>query len=197
MARTRDGPSLRVCHRRSRSPKRKTPLRPRPEPKTLRRAITVGGEESFGVEGYTLAPEQEGGAIDTQAGSHPFHVTGSFTVKQTSRVWFVAMRNSASARTPKPEQFILRASTSLSVAVVVMGRRGSTVVGGLGGVPCAVARSRAPRSGIDRALSQGADAAASGSLAASANSHGVRVPITSPLNRLRLPYTTHVVSTAP
>ena len=48
---------------------------------SLKRAISIG-EPSFGVSGYEVRPEEEGGAPATQAGSHPFQVTGSFTVNQ-------------------------------------------------------------------------------------------------------------------
>jgi hypothetical protein len=68
--------------------------------KTLRRAITVGGEESFGIEGYTLVPEEEGGGLDTQAGSHPFQVTGSFTVKQTGKADPVVLPKELNGKLP-------------------------------------------------------------------------------------------------
>jgi hypothetical protein len=41
---------------------------------------------SFGVEegGFALVPEEEGGAVDTQAGSHPYQLTTDFALNQTS-----------------------------------------------------------------------------------------------------------------
>ena len=34
----------------------------------------------YGVESYEVSPEEEGGAPDTQAGSHPFQLTSTFTL---------------------------------------------------------------------------------------------------------------------
>ena len=50
-------------------------------PKTVRRPVKYSSEEvPFGIDDYELAPENAGGGVDTQAGSHPFETT--FTVDQ-------------------------------------------------------------------------------------------------------------------
>jgi len=46
---------------------------------TLSRALRISEEPApYGVEDYDFRTENEGGALDTQAGSHPFQVTGTF-----------------------------------------------------------------------------------------------------------------------
>jgi hypothetical protein len=55
------------------------------KPASIVRPVLVGGEPAkFGVEDYELAPEEEGGIPDTQAGSHPFQLTTTFTLNQTA-----------------------------------------------------------------------------------------------------------------
>jgi|HubBroStandDraft_6_1064221.scaffolds.fasta_scaffold05810_2 hypothetical protein len=51
-------------------------------PASLERPLAVGGPTLFGVEEYSLENENEGGAFDTQAGSHPFQQTTNTAFNQ-------------------------------------------------------------------------------------------------------------------
>jgi hypothetical protein len=52
---------------------------------SIRRPVTVNEEPvPFGIESYELTPEEEGGTPTTQAGKHPYQVTGTLTVNQTA-----------------------------------------------------------------------------------------------------------------
>jgi hypothetical protein len=52
-------------------------------PLSISRPVTVSEQVvPFGVESYEVTPEEEGGAPTTQAGQHPFQVTGTLTVNQ-------------------------------------------------------------------------------------------------------------------
>jgi hypothetical protein len=52
---------------------------------SVSRPVTISEEpEPFGLETYEVTPEEEGGSLVTQAGSHPFQVTGTLTMNQTA-----------------------------------------------------------------------------------------------------------------
>ncbi|HSZ05754.1 MAG TPA: hypothetical protein VK778_11255 [Solirubrobacteraceae bacterium] len=53
----------------------------------IRHPLTVAGAPGeatpFGVEGFELTPEEVGGAVDAQAGSHPFQFTTTFDISES------------------------------------------------------------------------------------------------------------------
>jgi hypothetical protein len=56
---------------------------------SLSEPLTVSGQPTlFGVEegGYSLTPEEEGGGLDHQAGSHPFQLTTALNLNQTAEL---------------------------------------------------------------------------------------------------------------
>ncbi len=67
-----------------------------------RRALSLEGVPSFGVENNEVTPEEEGGAVDTQAGSHPFQLTSTFTLN-TRSVLTVHHRGEAGTEELLPE----------------------------------------------------------------------------------------------
>jgi hypothetical protein len=51
---------------------------------TLTKPVGVGASNPFGVADYQLNPEEEGGAVSTQAGVHPFQLTTVLTLAASS-----------------------------------------------------------------------------------------------------------------
>jgi hypothetical protein len=52
-------------------------------PASLKKLLNIGDSPTrFGVEDYEMRPENEGGAPDTQAGSHPFQLTTTLSLNQ-------------------------------------------------------------------------------------------------------------------
>ncbi len=59
---------------------------------SISRPIAVNGATApFGVEDYEMTLEEEGGGLDTQAGSHPFQLTTTITFNQTAEAKPVAL----------------------------------------------------------------------------------------------------------
>ena len=50
----------------------------------ITRPVPIGDTDAFGAEGYELKAEAEGGGSVTQAGAHPFQVTGSIMLNQAA-----------------------------------------------------------------------------------------------------------------
>jgi hypothetical protein len=58
-------------------------------PVISRRSVNPGeGAPSYGVENYEVTPEEEGGQMDTQAGSHPFQLTTTLALNSQTRPAF-------------------------------------------------------------------------------------------------------------
>jgi uncharacterized repeat protein (TIGR01451 family) len=51
---------------------------------TLKRSVPIGAAPSFGPEEFTMVPEEEGGGVDVQAGSHPYQLSTTFDLNQTA-----------------------------------------------------------------------------------------------------------------
>jgi hypothetical protein len=67
---------------------------------SIKRPLQIGGEEAFGVESWELTAEEEGGAPATQAGSHPFQVTGTVTIDQTAQAEPVVLTKELNGELP-------------------------------------------------------------------------------------------------
>lgn len=48
--------------------------------------VVDGAQTPFGVEDFQFTPEEEGGAVDTRAGSHPFQLSATLSLNQTADV---------------------------------------------------------------------------------------------------------------
>jgi hypothetical protein len=70
-------------------------------PAALERKLAPAGEAGrLGIEEFQLRPEEEGGALGTQAGSHPFQVTAAVTLTQTSQSMPTALPKELRLRLP-------------------------------------------------------------------------------------------------
>lgn len=66
--------------------------------KTASAPIQVGGATRFGIEDFSLIPEEAGGSIDTQAGSHPFQITSVVTLNSQTPDFMDRPRSAALAK---------------------------------------------------------------------------------------------------
>jgi hypothetical protein len=68
---------------------------------SVSRPLAVGvGSTPFGSEEYELLPEDEGGAPDTQAGSHPFQLTTDLALNQAGNGYPVALSKDLDFKVP-------------------------------------------------------------------------------------------------
>jgi hypothetical protein len=89
-------------------------------PKSARRAIKVSTEEvPFGVESYELAPEEEDGSPDVQAGSHPFQLTTTIELNQSlARDTFLEKLEKPPKEYPTSPQLLRNLTTTLPQGLV-------------------------------------------------------------------------------
>jgi hypothetical protein len=79
------------------------------------RPLLMGGLSSFGVEGFEMLPEEEGGTPAAQAGSHPFQLTTTIALDQN------ADTNPLSAPHPKVEPVGLAKDINARLPVGLIG----------------------------------------------------------------------------
>jgi hypothetical protein len=70
-------------------------------PASLTRPLRIGATTPFGVEEYEMRPEEEGGALDARAGSHPFQLTTQVTLDQRAAESRKTLYNVEPAALPK------------------------------------------------------------------------------------------------
>ena len=54
-----------------------------PAAKAAQKLVVSGAPLAFGAASYEISPEESGGGVDTQAGSHPFQLTTTLTFNET------------------------------------------------------------------------------------------------------------------
>jgi hypothetical protein len=80
-------------------------------PAAVRQPLTLNSAQTpFGVAGYEMRAEEEGGALDTRAGSHPFQLTTTLRLNETLEGKPVALTKDLSFKLPpgligNPEPF--------------------------------------------------------------------------------------------
>jgi hypothetical protein len=70
-------------------------------PATLEQPLRLSAEPAgYGVDKYSLTPEEEGGSVDKQAGSHPFQLTTTLALNQTAKQEPVALTQNVQFNLP-------------------------------------------------------------------------------------------------
>ncbi|HEY5287942.1 MAG TPA: hypothetical protein VIJ50_12620 [Solirubrobacteraceae bacterium] len=67
------------------------------------RPLRIGGTTTFGVDTFEMTPEEEGGAIDTQAGSHPFQFTTNLGLNREHESLFCSNSSHCTEESNTPE----------------------------------------------------------------------------------------------
>jgi hypothetical protein len=69
--------------------------------------IVVGSPAQFGFERYEFSPENEAGGIETQAAAHPFQLTTTLALNQTTQPTSECSPYKIYDEAPEPERFHL------------------------------------------------------------------------------------------